>query len=193
MKVNQKSDFHFILKLMMCVKREDGTCEKREVGWPDHDWTAKLWTSTSLNRYVVSRKGDTLVNCFNDNGRIHVVCNNHKLHKGRLQCEFHAELPNDIYPDGIEDLYEPQPLDIELVDGPGDCATVAEVEMMQPYIKGDRGDNAYPVAYMTLVTSGGCFSVPVLAPGIEYTPSQKGYGYYYSGTYNTFSIGDWDI
>lgn len=140
MKRNYKSDFHFILKLVTCVKREDGKCEKREVGWPDHNWTAKLWTSIGLNSYVVSRKGDVLVNCFNDNGRIHVVCNNHKLGKGRLQCEFHAELPNGIFPDGIEDLYEPQPLDIELVDGPGDCASAAEVEVLLPYIKGDRGE-----------------------------------------------------
>ncbi|MBD5258986.1 MAG: hypothetical protein HDS52_09955, partial [Barnesiella sp.] len=121
------------------VRKEDGTIEKIEVGWPEHDWTARLFTSIGLNTYIVSRKGDVLTNCFNDNGRIHVVCNNHKLGKGRLQVEFHSEIPNAIYPDGIEDLYEPQRLDIELVDGPADCATTAEVEVMMPYIKGDKG------------------------------------------------------
>lgn len=128
------------MKLYAQVRKEDGTIEKREVFWPEHDWTARLYTSIGLKAYIVSRKGDVLTNCFNDNGRIHVVCNNHRLGKGRLQCEFHAEIPNGLYPDGIEDLYEPQLLDIELVDGPGDCATQAEVDLMLPYIKGDTGD-----------------------------------------------------
>ncbi len=139
MRRNYKSDFHFIMKLYAQVRKEDGTIEKREVFWPEHDWTARLYTSIGLNAYIVSRKGDVLTNCFNDNGRIHVVCNNHRLGKGRLQCEFHAEIPNGLYPDGIEDLYEPQLLDIELVAGQGDCATQAEVNLILPYIKGDEG------------------------------------------------------
>lgn len=140
MKLNYKNDFDFILKLATCIRHEDGTCEKRDVGWPEHDWVATFWTANKANVYDASRKGDTLVNCFNDNGRIHVVFNNHRLGKGVLRVDFHSEIPNAIYPDGIQDLYEPQPLDIELVDGPGDCAGAAEVEVLLPYIKGDRGE-----------------------------------------------------
>lgn len=140
MKLNYKNDFDFILKLATCIRHEDGTCEKRDVGWPEHDWVATFWTANKANVYVASRKGDTLVNCFNDNGRIHVVFNNHRLGKGVLRVDFHSEIPNAIYPDGIQDLYEPQPLDVELVDGPGDCAGAAEVEVLLPYIKGDRGE-----------------------------------------------------
>lgn len=140
MKLNYKNDFDFILKLATCIRHEDGTCEKRDVGWPEHDWVATFWTANKANVYVASRKGDTLVNCFNDNGRIHVVFNNHRLGKGVLRVDFHSEVPNAIYPDGIQDLYEPQPLDVELVDGPGDCAGAAEVEVLLPYIKGDRGE-----------------------------------------------------
>ena len=140
MKKNYKSDFDIILTLKTCVRHEDGTCSKRDVGWPEHDWVATFRTESGLREYVASRKGDTLVNCFNDNGRIHVVLNNHRLGKGVLRVDFHSEIPNAIYPDGIQDLYEPQPLDIELVDGPGDCAGAAEVEVLLPYIKGDRGE-----------------------------------------------------
>ena len=140
MKKNYKSDFDIILTLKTCVRHEDGTCSKRDVGWPEHDWVATFRTDNGLREYVASRKGDTLVNCFNDNGRIHVVFNNHRLGKGVLRVDFHSEIPNAIYPDGIQDLYEPQPLDIELVDGPGDCAGAAEVEVLLPYIKGDRGE-----------------------------------------------------
>lgn len=137
---NYKSDFDIILTLKTCVRNEDGTCSKRDVGWPEHDWVATFRTDNGLREYVASRKGDTFVNCFNDNGRIHVVFNNHRLGKGVLRVDFHSEIPNAIYPDGIQDLYEPQPLDIELVDSPGDCAGAAEVEVLLPYIKGDRGE-----------------------------------------------------
>lgn len=140
MEKNYKSDFDIILTLKTCVRNEDGTCSKRDVGWPEHDWVATFRTDNGLREYVASRKGDTLVNCFNDNGRIHVVFNNHRLGKGVLRVDFHSEIPNAIYPDGIQDLYEPQPLDVELVDGPGDCAGAAEVEVLLPYIKGDRGE-----------------------------------------------------
>ena len=140
MKKNYKSDFDIILTLKTCVRHEDGTCSKRDVGWPEHDWVATFRTENGLREYVASRKGDALVNCFNDNGRIHVVFNNHRLGKGVLRVDFHSEIPNAIYPDGVQDLYEPQRLDIELVDGPGDCAGAAEVEVLLPYIKGDRGE-----------------------------------------------------
>ena len=140
MEKNYKSDFDIILTLKTCVRNEDGTCSKRDVGWPEHDWVATFRTDNGLREYDASRKGDTLVNCFNDNGRIHVVFNNHRLGKGVLRVDFHSEIPNAIYPDGIQDLYEPQPLDIELVDGPGDCAGAAEVEVLLPYIKGEKGD-----------------------------------------------------
>lgn len=141
MKKNYKSDFDIILTLKTCVRHEDGTCSKRDVGWPEHDWVATFRTENGLREYVASRKGDTFVNCFNDNGRIHVVFNNHRLGKGVLRVDFHSEIPNAIYPDGIQDLYEPQPLDIELVDGPGDCAGAAKVEVLLPYIKGDKGES----------------------------------------------------
>lgn len=139
-KINYKSDFDFILPFPVCQATDDGTCERKDLGWPDFDWEARLWSSSKANAYVASRKGDVLTNCFNDNGRIHIVCSNHRLGKGELNVEYHAELPNDIYPDNTQNLFAPYPLGIELVSGHGDCATNVEIEYMLPFIKGEKGD-----------------------------------------------------
>ena len=69
-----------------------------------------------------------------------MVFDSHRLGAGLLQVEFLAELPNRIYPDGTQTEVSSQPLGIELVSGPGDCGTTAEVEALLPYIKGDKGD-----------------------------------------------------
>ena len=124
-KINYKSDFDFILRLK--------DCNRKDVSWPSFDWDARFWTSTRANAVSASCKGGQLSNCFNDNGLIHIVLDNHHLSKGKLEMEFHAELPNGIYPDGVEDVFAPQPLDIMLVDGQGDCFTEAEVEYILPF------------------------------------------------------------
>lgn len=139
-KINYKSDFDFILPFPVCRVQDDGTCKPEEIGWPDFDWSAKLWASSKSNVFVASRKGGELTNCYEDGGRIHIVCNNHHLGKGVLNVEIHAELPDGIYPDNVRDVFSPHSLGIELVDGPGDCATDIEVEYMLPYIKGPKGD-----------------------------------------------------
>lgn len=153
-KINHKSDFDFILSLATCVKRgEDGPCEKMPVGWPGFDWSATFWTSNRANTYVASRHGDNLVNCFEDNGEIHIVVNNHRLGKGVLWVEFHSELPNAIYPDAVQDLYEPQSLGIELVDGAGDCQSKMHAELLLPYVNGGaQAKAAIPQSILPLVS-----------------------------------------
>ena len=136
MKKNHKSDFDAILRLYTCVADSD---ERRELGWPDYDWTAKFWTISPVNAYVASCIGGVCTNCFNDNGRIHVVFKNHGLFSGKLHVELKSALLNDIYPDGIQVEVTPSSLGVELVDGRGDCGTIADIEVMLPYIKGDPG------------------------------------------------------
>lgn len=137
---NYKSDFDFIQRVVLCVRHDDGTCSKTDVGWPDYDWTATYYTYNRANAYVASCIGGVCTNCFNDNGRIHVIVHDHYLGKGELRVELRAWLPNDIYPGGTQKQVEPAPTGIELVDGPGDCPTEIEVEVMLPYIKGDPGE-----------------------------------------------------
>lgn len=114
MKRNYKSDFDFFLRLK--------DCEGNVVPFPDYDWLARFYTDDNkANVYVASCIGGECKNCFNDGGQIHVVCNAHRLSAGKLKVEFHAQLPDDIYPDGRQLVVTPAPLDIELVRGAGDC------------------------------------------------------------------------
>lgn len=138
-KKNYKSDFDAILHLKSCV---GDVC--KEVGWPDYDWVARFYTTSHDNVYIASNIGGVLTNCFNDNGNIHVVFNNHGFPSGTLRVEFSAEIPNEIYPDGSQLEVSPQALNIELVRGVGDCGTIADVEVMLSFIKGDKGE---PLTY----------------------------------------------
>lgn len=112
-RINHKSDFDLILRLK--------DCRGRDIGWPGFDWEARFWTWNKASSYTASRKGDALANCFEDGGRIHVVFAGHRLGPGTLKVELRAWLPDGIYPGGLRDVFDPRPLGIELVDGPGDC------------------------------------------------------------------------
>lgn len=131
-KINYKSDFDFFLSL----KDAGG----KEIPFPDNDFVAKFYTSIKANAYTVSCIDGVCTNCFNDNGRIHVVVDNHNMGVGKLKVDFTAMLANSLYPDGSKRIFSPIPLDIELVSGQGDCGTTAEVELLLPYIKGEKGD-----------------------------------------------------
>lgn len=131
MRINYKSDFDFIMKFK--------DCEGNEITFPDCDWDVVFWTSSKANTYTASCRGGVYENCFKeDSGNIHFVFDDHRLSKGILRWEPHFELPNSIYPDGVQDEFSQEPLDIELVSGKGDCPTTAEIETIAPFIKGDK-------------------------------------------------------
>lgn len=134
-KINYKSDFDFILRLKDCKD------PKKTIPFPECDFEARFWASNKANVYTASHKDGVCTNCFQtEDGGMHFVFDNHRLGVGTLKWEPHFEHPNDIYPENIQDLFSKESLDIELVDGPGDCPTTSEVEIIAPYIKGDKGD-----------------------------------------------------
>lgn len=142
-RINYKSDFDFILHLYSCLVDSDGKeveGSRKELEWPDYDWTARLYTSVRSNAYIASCIGGVATNCYNDNGKIHVVVDGHHIGPGQLRVEFTAELSREIYPDGAQRKVFAQLLDIELVTGHGDCPSAAEAELLLPFIKGDKGD-----------------------------------------------------
>lgn len=130
--INYKSDFDLMLRL------RDAT--GNEIAWPDFDWEALFYTSNKLNRFEASCVGGECVNCFNDNGKIHVVANNHKLAAGKLHVELSCEFPNDIYPDGSRRLVTVDDLGITLMSGNADDELELEAEVIIPFIKGDKGE-----------------------------------------------------
>lgn len=109
-KRNYKEDLDFILRLK-------DSCGREFSSFPDYDFTAKFYTSHMLNAYVASSIGGVQTNCYNDNGKIHIVMDNHRLGLGVLNVEFTAQMPDAKYPDGYRKVVIRSALDVELVDG----------------------------------------------------------------------------
>lgn len=65
--------------------------------------------------------------------------NRQHLPSGRLSFTMKAEIPNDMYPDGYQDITEPHPTNAELWDGATDYKEAVEVELILPYVKGEAG------------------------------------------------------
>lgn len=130
---NYKSDFPAVLKLR--------DARDNEVLFPDCDWEAVFWAFSKGRTYRASCIRGEYTNCFRrEDGRICVIFNNHNLGTGVLKWEPHFMFPDALFPDGVRDLYSPEPLDIELVPGRGDDASEVEIEAVLPYIKGDTGE-----------------------------------------------------
>ncbi len=131
MKKFYKTDFDFILRLKDCKNKDIA------VPFPECDWEIRFYTEAKNYFYIASFRKGIYTNCIKVDDGIHFIFHNHRLGVGTLKWEPHFEHPNDIYPDNIQDLFSKEQLDIELVDGPGDCPTTSEVEIIAPFIKGD--------------------------------------------------------
>ncbi len=91
-RVYYKNDFDFLLSVRMA----DG----QHVGWPQFDWSARFYTITPANSFTASCIKGECVNCYNDNGRIHIVAKDHRLSAGALRVIFVAHVPDISYADG---------------------------------------------------------------------------------------------
>lgn len=138
-KINYKSDFDFTLRIYECTVGPDGQKTRVEMGFPTYDFEIRLYTTNRANAYICSKKGNKLQNCFNDEGKIHVVCDNHHLGKGILHAEFTAFLPNNIYPDGSRKTVEVSHTVIELVDGSGDSPSIDDLKLTPAFVS-DQGE-----------------------------------------------------
>lgn len=83
MKRNYKSDFDFRLHLMSGGK---------EIGFPQCDWTLVLYAFHKSAAFTVLHIGGACVNCYNDDGTPHIVCN------GTL--DLYIDLPHDCGTEG---------------------------------------------------------------------------------------------
>ena len=137
-KINYKSDFDIILH----IKDHEGI----DKGFPSFDWIAKFYTTSKATAYTAAFINGKYINCFNDDGQIHIVFNDQKMGAGKLNVEFKSSYPNTIYPDGHRDVYEPMPLDIELVTGAGEDSGTYDVDITIPFV--------YITAYEMAVRNG---------------------------------------
>lgn len=129
-KINYKSDFDFILTLR--------DAQGNDIGFPNFNWEARFWTFSPICAMTASCHDGECVNCFNDNGKIHIVFNAPTLGCGKLRVELVTHRENDIYPDGERTLYTPDVLDIELVSGKGDTEVTAEAGIVVPTADGTK-------------------------------------------------------
>lgn len=138
-KINYLSDFDFILDIY--------DAKGEEVGIPDYDFTAVIYTTAKSNGWTISQKRGKLSGCYNDGGKLHVVCDNHSMQPGKLKIDFTAELPNGIYPDYRQRQFWSAPIDdIELVADQGDAPNETVAEVIPPY--------AYTSAYKLAKAAG---------------------------------------
>lgn len=139
-KVNFQSDLDFILSLK--------NLEGEEMGWIDYNWELKLTSSASDNFvYTASRQYGENVGCFNDNGKIHVVVDQHKFPVGQLAYELSVDIPDERFPDGSRHVVVSDLADVEFVADKGQQATDFALEITVPHIiKSEGGEGTNPEA-----------------------------------------------
>ena len=111
MKINYQSDFDFLYTPIDCRG------ETVMFPAPGVDWRVEFHTRDHCRTFTVSCVGGSCTNCFNDNGRIHVVAKDHGLSPGRLVGTMTLLNPNRTYPGGIQRIVDRQLVGIELVNG----------------------------------------------------------------------------
>ena len=125
-RINYKTDFDFFLTL----KTSEGT----DVGFPSYDWKAYFYTYSRNNGFTASHIDGVCTNCYNDNGKIHIIADNHGLECGELKMDFIAIMPDGLFPDNKRKIFIPSSLGIVLVNGQGECPNKIDVQLMAPYI-----------------------------------------------------------
>lgn len=128
-KVNRYSDFTLQFKMA------DGK------PLPQYPFSLIFQTAGGLRYYVDSEDKALFVRA-EDNMSAVVVFDFHEQHNlpaGELRYTLKASLPNTIFPDGYQDINEPQTTGVELWDGASDFAEAIECDVILPYVKGEAG------------------------------------------------------
>ena len=123
MKFNYQSEFDFT------ISSTGGEASLLEI---DFDAYAHI-IDKPYPRVGFGRRNGTLYDCFDDAGKVHVVCDKHGFSPGDLVVEIFLHVPNQIYPDREQTRHSTIRTDIELVEGKGDEGTTAEIEAIIPY------------------------------------------------------------
>lgn len=102
-----------------------------ELAFPPCDFTMELTTDTGFRTYTAGVRNGVPFNLREDNGRIRVMCNAHRLPPGDMQCRMTLHIPDPAMPDGIRDQCDAFPLGIRLVtERACRCAAVTDVAVV---------------------------------------------------------------
>lgn len=147
--INYKSDFI----LRECFRNASGDI----VALPDVDFTLEYQTKHG-HKFTASRIGGKYESCTPDGDALLVIFKDHGLCEGTLCRELHLCLINDLMPDGLQNVYYPEKINVELwhlatdTEGVIECDTLAAYTRGLPFtyedftpeqlakLKGDKGD-----------------------------------------------------
>ena len=106
--VHYLEGFEFILPLTDLTGRFP-------LAFPACDFTLEISSGTGFRTYTAGVHNGVPVNLREDNGRIRVICDRHRLPPGHLWCRMTLHIPDPSMPDGTRDTGDRFPLGIELV------------------------------------------------------------------------------
>ena len=99
------------------------------------DFELRYWVKHG-REFVASRRSGVYTNCTPDGDALLVIFKDHNLCEGTLKHELHLRLLNDIMPDGVQNVYYPEDMAVELWHLPTDTAGVIESDMLAAYTRG---------------------------------------------------------
>ena len=127
-KINNKSDFDFILRLL--------DADGNPVGWVDANWEATLYTTSKNFAYTASYAYGEKTNCIEQDGDILIVVDRHEFPVGELLMDFSIDIPDKRFPDGSRHVsITGEKTDIEMVLDRGQEATGMVVTLRVPHLK----------------------------------------------------------
>lgn len=106
------------------------------VALPDRvDFELRYWVKHN-REFVASRIGGVYSNCTPDGDALLVIFKDHNLCEGTLKHDLHLRLVNDLMPDGVQNVYYPEDMAVQLWHLPGDTDGVIESDMLAAYTRG---------------------------------------------------------
>lgn len=102
---------------------------------PDVDFTLEYQTRHG-HRFTASRIGGRYESCTPDGDALLVIFKDHGLCEGTLCRELHLCLINDLMPDGLQNVYYPEKINVELWHLATDTEGVIECDTLAAYTRG---------------------------------------------------------
>lgn len=107
-KINNKSDFDFVLNLT--------DADENSVGWVNANWELTLYTTSRNFAYTATNAYGEKLNCIEQDGQIVIVVDRHEFPVGELFMDFAIDIPDKKFPDGSRHVsVTGEKTDIEMV------------------------------------------------------------------------------
>lgn len=125
--INYKSDF--------ILRERFRNASGDIVALPDVDFTLEYQTKHG-HKFTASRTAGKYENCTPDGDALLVIFKDHGLCEGELNRELHLCLVNDLMPDGLQNVYYPEKINVQLWHLATDTEGVIECDALAAYTRG---------------------------------------------------------